>query len=44
VALIRTARPGLYRDWVGERYGLWQQEAAVLAVLDMLPRGARRAA
>jgi len=35
VALIRAARPGLYRDWVGERYGLAQQNAAVLAVLDM---------
>jgi glycosyltransferase involved in cell wall biosynthesis len=44
VALIRAARPGLYRDWVAERYGLGQQEAAVLAVLDMLPRGVRRAA
>jgi glycosyltransferase involved in cell wall biosynthesis len=44
VALIRAARPGLYRDWVAERYGLAQQEAAVLAVLDMLPQGVRRAA
>jgi len=35
VALIRAARPGLYRDWVGERYGLAEQNAAVLAVLDM---------
>ncbi|MGE0224507.1 MAG: glycosyltransferase family 4 protein [Acetobacteraceae bacterium] len=33
VALIRSARPGLYRDWVEERYGLPGQEAAVLAVL-----------
>ncbi len=44
VALIRAARPCLYRDWVAERYGLAQQEVAVLAVLDMLPQGARRAA
>jgi glycosyltransferase involved in cell wall biosynthesis len=33
VALIRSARPGLYRDWVAERYGLQQQETAVLNVL-----------
>jgi len=44
VALIRGAQPGLYRDWVAERYGLAQQEAAVLAVLGMLPQGVRRAA
>ena len=37
VALVRAARPGLYRGWVAERYGLAQQEAATLAVLDMLP-------
>jgi glycosyltransferase involved in cell wall biosynthesis len=34
VALIRSARPGLYRDWIGERYGLERQEAAVLRLLD----------
>ncbi len=33
VALIRSARPGLYRDWVGERYGLDRQSAAVLALV-----------
>jgi glycosyltransferase involved in cell wall biosynthesis len=36
VALIRSGRPGLYRHWVGERYGLGRQEAMVLAVLDEL--------
>jgi glycosyltransferase involved in cell wall biosynthesis len=34
VALVRSARPGLYRDWVAERYGLERQAAAVLAVLE----------
>jgi glycosyltransferase involved in cell wall biosynthesis len=33
VALIRSGRPGLYRDWVAARYGLERQEAAVLRVL-----------
>jgi glycosyltransferase involved in cell wall biosynthesis len=33
VALIRSARPGLYRDWVGERYGLHRQVAGVIALL-----------
>jgi len=33
VALIRSARPGLYRDWVAERYALERQEAAVVKVL-----------
>jgi glycosyltransferase involved in cell wall biosynthesis len=33
VALIRAARPGLYRSWVADRYGLGQQEAAVLRLL-----------
>jgi glycosyltransferase involved in cell wall biosynthesis len=33
VALIRSARPGLYRDWVANRYGLDRQEAAVLRLL-----------
>jgi glycosyltransferase involved in cell wall biosynthesis len=37
VALIRSARPGLYRDWITERYGLERQESAVLSLLrDML--------
>ena len=33
VALIRSARPGLYREWVGERYGLERQQASVLRLL-----------
>ena len=33
VALIRSARPGLYRDWVGARYGLEKHRAAVLDLL-----------
>jgi glycosyltransferase involved in cell wall biosynthesis len=33
VALIRSGRPGLYRDWITERYGLDRQEAAVLSLL-----------
>lgn len=33
VALIRSARPGLYCDWVAERYALERQEAAVLDML-----------
>jgi glycosyltransferase involved in cell wall biosynthesis len=33
VALIRSARTGLYRDWVGERYGLHRQQQAVLRLL-----------
>jgi Glycosyl transferases group 1 len=33
VALIRAARPGLYRGWVGDRYGLDRQVEAVLALL-----------
>jgi glycosyltransferase involved in cell wall biosynthesis len=32
VALIRAARPGLYRGWVGDRYGLDRQVEAVLAL------------
>ncbi len=44
VALIRAARPGLYREWVAERYGLAQQVAAMLGVLDMLPQRVPRAA
>lgn len=34
VALIRSAQPGLYRDWVAERYSLERQETAVLRVLE----------
>jgi glycosyltransferase involved in cell wall biosynthesis len=33
VALIRAGRPGLYRDWVAERYSLDRQVASVLALL-----------
>ena len=44
VALIRSARPGLYRQWVAERYSLVLQDAAVLAVLDMLPHRRGRVA
>jgi glycosyltransferase involved in cell wall biosynthesis len=33
VALIRSARTGLYREWVGARYGLDRQRAAVLRLL-----------
>jgi glycosyltransferase involved in cell wall biosynthesis len=33
VSLIRSSRPGLYRDWVGERYGLDRQQDAVLRLL-----------
>jgi glycosyltransferase involved in cell wall biosynthesis len=39
VALIRSARPGLYRDWVAERYSLAQQEAAVLRLLREVASG-----
>jgi glycosyltransferase involved in cell wall biosynthesis len=42
VAMIRAARPGLYRDWVETRYGLTRQEAAVLALLHALPQGTYR--
>lgn len=38
VALIRTGRPGLYRDWVGERYGLEGQSEAVRIMLAELAR------
>lgn len=41
VALIRSARPGLYREWVAQRYSLERQEAAVLRVLDQLAAGTR---
>jgi glycosyltransferase involved in cell wall biosynthesis len=33
VALIQSARPGLYRQWVTERYGLVQQVNQVVALL-----------
>jgi hypothetical protein len=33
VALIRSARAGVYRDWVAERYGLEQQVSATLGLL-----------
>ena len=33
VALIRAGRPGLYRDWVEERYSLTRQEISVLRLL-----------
>ncbi len=44
MALIRAARPGLYRGWVAERYGLAQQAATILVLLDDLPRRVPRAA
>jgi hypothetical protein len=33
IALIRSARPGLYRGWVEDRYGLKRQEDSVLRLL-----------
>jgi glycosyltransferase involved in cell wall biosynthesis len=33
VALIRSSRPRLYREWVGDRYGLERQQQAVLRLL-----------
>jgi glycosyltransferase involved in cell wall biosynthesis len=36
VSLIRSARPGLYRDWVCDRYGLDRQTAAVIGMLSGL--------
>jgi glycosyltransferase involved in cell wall biosynthesis len=36
VALIGAARPGLYRDWVAERYGLDKQIGSVLSLLRTL--------
>ncbi len=38
VALIRSARPHLYRDWVADRYSLDQQLRAVLDTLATLRR------
>lgn len=44
VALIKAARPGLYRDWVQERYSLTQQVANILALLQgVLAEAPRRA-
>lgn len=43
VALILAARPGLYRGWVAEHYGLAQQAAVLLAMLDGLPERRRAA-
>jgi glycosyltransferase involved in cell wall biosynthesis len=34
VALIQAGRPGLYREWVAERYGLDRQVDQVLALLN----------
>ena len=39
VALIRSAQPGLYQDWVAERYGLDRQTEAVPRLLDDLRTG-----
>jgi hypothetical protein len=39
VALILSARPGLYRDWVAERYSLARQQDAVLRLLAGLDGG-----
>ena len=36
VSLIRSGRPGLYRDWIMDRYSLTRQETAVLALLEEL--------
>jgi glycosyltransferase involved in cell wall biosynthesis len=33
VTLIQSGRPGLYRDWVAERYGLDRQISSVLSLL-----------
>jgi glycosyltransferase involved in cell wall biosynthesis len=33
VSLMRAARPGLYRGWIGERYGLERQVSAMLQLL-----------
>ncbi len=39
VALIRAARPGLFRDWVAERYALHRQQESVLHLLDQAAAG-----
>jgi glycosyltransferase involved in cell wall biosynthesis len=36
VALIRSGRPGLYREWVRDRYSLERQQDAVLRLLSDL--------
>jgi glycosyltransferase involved in cell wall biosynthesis len=36
VALIRSSRPGLYRAWVADRYGLERQRQSVLRLLTEL--------
>lgn len=36
VALIGTARPALYRDWISDRYGLDRQISAVLNLLHQM--------
>jgi glycosyltransferase involved in cell wall biosynthesis len=41
VALICSARPGLYRNWVAERYGLERQETEVLRILGQVAAGMR---
>jgi hypothetical protein len=38
VALILAARPGLYREWVADRYGLDRQVDRVLPLLSELSR------
>ena len=43
VALIRSARPGLYRDWVADRYSLDRQIGSVLGLLDALTPASARA-
>ena len=42
-ALIRSGRPGLYRDWVDARYSLERQADAVLGLIDRvaMAEGAR---
>jgi glycosyltransferase involved in cell wall biosynthesis len=40
VALVRAARPGLYREWVGAHYGLDRQTATTLALLEAVEREA----
>ncbi|MGE0416996.1 MAG: glycosyltransferase family 4 protein [Acetobacteraceae bacterium] len=38
IALIRAARPGLYRNWVAERYGLDRQAERILTILAEVER------
>ena len=40
VSLIQSGRPGLYREWVAERYGLDRQVATVLRLLTDVWHGA----